>query len=285
VEEEASSWPEQAERERRWFTPDAAAAAVHEPELAALIRRSAAAVAQDRPGRESYRLPPPRRARAAPASGGWTMNFLKAIMPKEERFFDLFERHAVTMVAGADAMVGMFTGEESIEASCKAIARHEHDADDVTRSVLVAVRRSFITPFDRSAITALISSMDDAVDEMWKTAKAITLYEVRSFEPQMREIAVSAAEAARLVAEGVPLLRNIGRNGARLHEITEAIVHLEGRADDLHEAGLKALFQAHREERVMDFIVGREVYSHLERVLDRLEDVADEIQGIVIDHA
>lgn len=285
VEEEASSWPEQAERERQWFTPDAAAAAVHEPELAALIRRSAAAVTRDRPGRESYRLPPPVSARAAPHSGGWTMNILKAIMPKEERFFDLFERHAVTMVSGADAMVAMFTGQESIEESCKAIARHEHDADDVTRNVLVAVRRSFITPFDRSAITALISSMDDAVDEMWKTAKAITLYEVASFEPQMREIATLSAEAARLVAQALPLLRNIGRNGARLHEITEAVVHLEGRADDLHEAGLKALFQAHRGEKVMDFIVGREVYSHLERVLDRLEDVADEIQGIVIDHA
>ena len=285
VEEEASTWPEQSERDRRWFAPDAAAAAVDEAELGALIRRSAAAVTRDRPGRESCRLPPPRHARAAPASGGWTMNILKAIMPKEERFFDLFERHAATMVAGADAMVGMFTGQESIEASCKAIARHEHDADDVTRNVLVAVRRSFITPFDRSAITALISSMDDAVDEMWKTAKAITLYEVTSFEPQMREIATSAAEAARLVAQALPLLRNIGRNGARLHEITEAVVHLEGHADDLHEAGLKALFQAHREERVMDFIVGREVYSHLERVLDRLEDVADEIQGIVIDHA
>ncbi len=94
-----------------------------------------------------------------------------------------------------------------------------------------------------------------------------------------------AAEGAKLVSEAVPLLRNVGRNGARLHEITEAIVHLEGKADDLHESGLKALFQAHGVERAMTFIVGREIYTHVERVLDRLEDVADEIQGIVIDHA
>ncbi|HYD37874.1 MAG TPA: DUF47 domain-containing protein [Allosphingosinicella sp.] len=213
------------------------------------------------------------------------MRFIQAIMPKEEKFFVFFERHSAILVQGADALVRMCSGEESIEASCKAIAAHEHEADDVTREVLVAVRRAFITPFDRSAITALISSMDDAIDEMWKTAKAITLYEVNSFEPQMCEMADIAAAASRLVDEAVPLLRNIGRHGHRLHQITEEIVHLEGRADDLHETGLKALFQAHGAERTMDFIVGREVYSHLERVLDRLEDVADEIQGIVIDHA
>lgn len=209
----------------------------------------------------------------------------RAIMPREEGFFDLFSRHADTLVAGADAMVRMFAGTHPIAESCREIADQEHRADDVTRDVLVAVRRSFITPFDRSAITGLISSMDDAVDEMWQTAKAISLYEVKTFEPQMQEMAALATEAARLVSEAVPLLRNIGKNGGRLHEITEKIVHLEGRADDLHESGLKALFKAHGAERPMAFIVGREVYSHLERVLDRLEDVADEIQGIVIDHA
>jgi predicted phosphate transport protein (TIGR00153 family) len=213
------------------------------------------------------------------------LRLFQSIMPKEERFFDMFSRHAETIVGGADAMAQMFAGEEAIEVSCKRIAEHEHAADDVTRDVLLAVRRSFITPFDRSAITALISSMDDAVDEMWQTAKAITLYEVTTFDPQMVEMSRLAGEGARLVTEAMPLLRNIGKNATRLHQITEAIVHLEGRADDLHEQGLKGLFQTHGAERPMAFIVGREVYSHLERVLDRLEDVADEIQGIVIDHA
>jgi predicted phosphate transport protein (TIGR00153 family) len=210
---------------------------------------------------------------------------LQRLMPREERFFDLFAQHAETIIDGADAMVKMFTGEVPIAESCKTIGAHEDRADDVTREVLLAVRRSFITPFDRSAITGLISSMDDAVDEMWQTAKAITLYEVSEFEPQMREIASLAAEAARLVSQAVPLLRNIGKHAARLHELTEQIVHLEGRADDLHEQGLKTLFKMNATTTPMAFFVGREVYSHLERVLDRLEDVADEIQGIVIDHA
>ncbi|MDQ4086770.1 MAG: DUF47 domain-containing protein [Pseudomonadota bacterium] len=213
------------------------------------------------------------------------LNIVRAIMPREDRFFDMFQRHADILVEGAETMAAMFAGQAGIEESCAKIGEHESAGDDVTRDVLVAVRRSFITPFDRSAITALASSMDDALDEMWQTAKAIGLYEVRTFEPQMKEMSRHALEAAGLVRQAVPLMRNIGRNGAQLHEITEAVVHLEGKADALHESGLKALFQAHGAERTMDFIVGREIYSHVERVLDRLEDVADEIQGIVIDHA
>ena len=213
------------------------------------------------------------------------LNIVRAIMPREDRFFDMFQRHAHILVEGADTMAAMFAGEAGIEESCTRIGEQESAGDEITREVLIAVRRSFITPFDRSAITALASSMDDALDEMWQTAKAIGLYEVKSFEPQMLEMSRQAAEAARLVDQAIPLMRNIGRNGQRLHDLTEGIVHLEGKADQLHEAGLKTLFQSHGAERTMDFIVGREIYSHVERVLDRLEDVADEIQGIVIDHA
>ncbi|MGQ0559789.1 MAG: DUF47 domain-containing protein [Sphingosinicella sp.] len=213
------------------------------------------------------------------------MNIVRAIMPREDKFFDMFERHADLLVQGAESKAAMLAGETSVEQGCGEIQAHEKSADDVTREVLVAVRRSFITPFDRSAVTALASSMDDAIDEMWQTAKAVNLYELSSFEPQMQEMSRQAVEAAKLVREAVPLLRNIGRHGQRLHEITEEIVHLEGRADVLHAAGLKALYKAHGDGEAMKFIVGREVYSHIERVLDRLEDVADEMQGIVIDHA
>jgi uncharacterized protein Yka (UPF0111/DUF47 family) len=101
----------------------------------------------------------------------------------------------------------------------------------------------------------------------------------------MAEMGRVASQAAALVLEAVPLMRNIGRNAARLHEITEAVVHLEGKADVLHDAGLRALIAAGAKKDPMNFIVNREVYRHLERVLDAFEDVADEISGIVIDHA
>ncbi|MFL6846626.1 MAG: DUF47 domain-containing protein [Allosphingosinicella sp.] len=212
------------------------------------------------------------------------MNIVKAIMPKEQAFFDLFERHASALVAAADALVRLLEGG-AVARTCREIHDLEHSADEITHEVLLAVRRSFITPFDRGAITGLISSMDDAIDEMWQTAKAITRYEISAFEPPLREMSKLAAEAARLIAEAVPLLRNVGRNGAALHSITEAVVRLESRADELYEKGLTALYRAHRADQPMAFIVEREIYDHVERVLDRLEDVADEIQGIVIDHA
>jgi predicted phosphate transport protein (TIGR00153 family) len=280
VTRQADAWPERDQRALRWFSPAEAARAVDEPELAVIILSFSE-------GKEAFS---PRSSFVVMGvnrfSWGYRMlSFIRAIMPKEDRFFDMFERHAQILVAGADAMARMLDGGEEIAASCKQIAAHENAADDVTRDVLVAVRRSFITPFDRSAITALTSSMDNAIDEMWQTAKAITLYEVSSFEPPMKEMAVLAVDAAQLVLEAIPLMRNVGRNAGRLHEITEKIVHLEGQADELHDSGLKTLFKKHGAGEPMSFMIGREVYRHLERVLDGFEDVADEIQGIVIDHA
>jgi uncharacterized protein Yka (UPF0111/DUF47 family) len=206
------------------------------------------------------------------------------ILPREDKFFDLFERQAGLLVEAADALVALLgSGETRVHQD--RIREIETQADDVTREVLTAVRRSFITPFDRSAITALASSMDDAVDEIWHTAKTVGIYRATRFEPQMGQSATLGAEAARLVAEAIPLMRNIGRHGARLHTITEGIVRLETRADALHDEGLTALFDRHGEKAPMVFFVGREIYRYVERVLDRMQDIADEIQGIVIDHA
>lgn len=280
VTRHARRWPERGQRELRWFAPEEAAEAVEEPELKVIIASLNS--------RKDALYPRSSLVVMGVNRFSWGYRMLKLVrklMPREDRFFDMFERHAQILVAGAEALDKMVSGAEPIPASCQAIEMHENAADDVTRDVLVAVRRSFITPFDRSAITALTSSMDNAIDEMWQTAKAITLYEVTSFQPQMAEMGKVAREAAKLVLEGVPLMRNIGRNGARLHEITEAIVHLEGQADVLHDAGLRALIAGGAKKDPMNFIVNREVYRHLERVLDAFEDVADEISGIVIDHA
>jgi uncharacterized protein len=209
---------------------------------------------------------------------------IQRMLPREDRYFDLFERHADVLVDAAGALAKLLEGS-AIAQRLDDIRSFETAADDITRDVLTAVRRSFITPFDRSAITSLISAMDNAVDEIWHTAKTVRIYGVTEFEPQMRASAELACEAARLVKEAIPLMRNTGRNAARLHQITEAIVHLEGRGDGFHDEGLTALYQAHGADRPTAFFVGRELYRYIERVLDRLQDVADEIQGIVIDHA
>ena len=178
------------------------------------------------------------------------------------------------------------SGAEAIPESCDRIAEHENAADDVTRDVLVAVRRSFITPFDRSAITALAGAMDDAIDEMWQTAKAITLYEVESFEPQMREMSALALGGGAAGARGGAAdaqHRPQRRPAARDHR-GDRPSRGPGRRP-LQRRPQGSVPGARRRSGAMDFFVGREVYRHLERVLDGFEDVADEIQGIVIDHA
>ena len=209
---------------------------------------------------------------------------LQKILPREDRFFDLFEQQAQILVGAADALARLLDGKQ-IAQGLDEIRGLETGADDITRDVLIAVRRSFITPFDRSTIASLISAMDDAVDEIWHTAKTVRIYRVDEFESQIRASAELAREAARLVLEAIPLMRNVGRNAARLHEITEAIVELEGRADALHDDGLAALYERLGDDHPTRFFVGRELYRFVERVLDRFQDVADEIQGIVIDHA
>ena len=213
------------------------------------------------------------------------LRWFHALMPKQGRFFEQFEDHATTLVAGADALARLLKGGPDMGAHIQEISTREHEADDIIREVLQDVRRIFVTPFDRSAITGLIGVMDDAIDQMNQTAKAITLYEVKDFEPQMRDMVGIIVEAARIMADAMPLLRDLGRNSARLHSLTERIVKLEGHADEIHDAGLKALFKAKGDTAPMAFIIGREIYSHLEKITDRFEDVANEIQGLVLDHA
>ena len=211
------------------------------------------------------------------------LRWFRALLPREERFFDLFNQHAQTLVAGAAALQGMLRGGPDIQKYCQQVTRHESDADNITRQVLTAVRRTFITPFDRVDIKNLITSMDDAIDQMEQTAKAVMLFEVEEFEQPMREIGQIIADCAALVVRALPLLQSIGQNVAAITLITEELTKLEGRVDDLHDIGLKELFLKHRNANTMDFIVGAEIYDHLEKVADRFDDVANEINSIMIE--
>jgi hypothetical protein len=146
------------------------------------------------------------------------------------------------------------------------------------------VRRTFITPFDRGDIQDLITSMDNTIDQMQKSAKSVMLFNIRSFTPQMKEMGDAIVKCAVLVEEAVPLLRSISKEASRISALTEQITQIEGRADDLHDVGLKELFETQGAANPMAFITGNEVYDHLEKVVDRFDDVANELQSVVIDH-
>ena len=211
------------------------------------------------------------------------LGWFRKLLPREDRFFDLFDRHSRTVVAAAEALARLLAGEH-VEENCRRIIELENEADAITAEVLLAVRRSFITPFDRGDIKDLIQSMDDAIDMMHKTVKTVKLFEKTEFDPLMRDMGVAIVEAARLVAEAIPLLAKASANASRLTAIAEEVMRVEGRSDDLHEQGLKDLFRRHRNGDAMAYMIGSEIYGQLEKVVDRFEDVANEISGIVIEN-
>jgi uncharacterized protein Yka (UPF0111/DUF47 family) len=112
-----------------------------------------------------------------------------------------------------------------------------------------SIRRSFITPFDRSDIKALSSVLDDAIDQMNKTGKVVMLYDVTSFQTNMRAMADRIILLSNIVAEALPLMRNIGANSSRLHQMVGEISRIEEQSDQLNDTGLKELFKATPKDR------------------------------------
>jgi uncharacterized protein len=211
------------------------------------------------------------------------LHWFQALLPKNDQFFDLFAAHSHAIVAGAHALRALLEGGDDVAQYCKVVTDREHEADGVTRAILVAVGRSFITPFDRGAIKDLVTAMDNSIDQMDKTAKAVMLFDIRTFTPEMREMGDAIVRCALLVEEAIPLLHAISQEAARINALTDQIQTIEDQADDLHDAGVKALFEQHSNDP-MGFITANEVYEHLEKTVDRFEDVADELQAVVIEH-
>jgi predicted phosphate transport protein (TIGR00153 family) len=215
------------------------------------------------------------------------LRWFQALLPREDNFFVLFDAHAATLTKGAAALRDAMEGGPGVADACARIVHHEHEADDVAREVLFAVRKSFITPFDRSDIRGLTNSLDDTIDQMQKTAKVITLYDVETFQPKMRELADVAVECASLTVEAVSLLSQMRKNHDRLNELTEKVAVLESQSDAMFDEGMRALYLSHRQSGDGDalaFITGAEIYDHLEKIIDRFEDVANRINGVLVEH-
>ncbi len=212
------------------------------------------------------------------------LRWFQALMPREDKFFVLYSEHAAKIIEGAHALRRLLEGGDTVAQHASEISRVEMEADAITREVLLAVRRSFITPFDRSDVSGLSTALDDAIDQIQRTAKKISLFDISAFEPAMVQMGEVIVEAAELAGKMVSLLPDMREKNARIAALSVEMTRLEERVDELHDSGVKALYQAHRTNDPMAFVVGTEVYDHLEKVMDRLEDVASQISGIVIEH-
>src|SRR6185437_6545963 len=211
------------------------------------------------------------------------LQWFQRLLPRQNVFFPAFERHAAVMVKTALALRSLVSGDQ-LKLRFQEIIALEHEADTIAREVLLGLRTTFITPFDRADIQSLITSMDDSVDLCKATAKAIMLFEMTNFDPDMRKMADAVVDCSGLAHRAVALLSDVAKNAAALNEICLKITRIEGDADDTYDRGLEMLYQKAKGGDALEFIRGSEIYKHLEDTVDSLDDVADEIQGIVIEH-
>lgn len=210
--------------------------------------------------------------------------WFQALLPREERFFDFFEAHAAALECGAGALRSVLDGGDDVPAHCAEVARREAAADEIARQVQLAVRRTFITPFDRSDIRDLAGALDDAIDQMHRTAKTVLLFDQREFEPDMRALGDLILRAADLTQEAIPLLRNLRAGVVRLNAIAEEITAIEEESDRLCDEGRRALYLGAGRTDPTLFLVRGEIYQNLEKVVDRFEDVSNQISGMLIEH-
>lgn len=210
------------------------------------------------------------------------LRLFRKILPKEERFVEFFTDHAGRMVAASDALAALMEAPPAEQpARFTDLSTIESEADAITRETIVALHRAFITPFDRTDIHALINSLDDAVDLMEEVAQHASLYQVTDYSQRMREFAAIIQKAARLLAETIPMLTRIGPNAAHINALCDQVGRLEGEADRLLRVALSELIASRPD--TITFLGRKEVYERLEEVTDRCADVADIIEGIVLD--
>ena len=207
------------------------------------------------------------------------LKLFRRMMPRDGRFVERLCRHSGYVVEGAVQFRGILAGGD-YDSHCKELFRLEEAADDVTREVVHAIHRSFITPFDRGAVLELITALDDTIDLMKDAARRMGLYRV-AYTPEMLAMADCAVRATAAIREALPALNAIGRNVAVFDTMQHKVRTAESEADELLQHGLKAVFAGGGS--MGEKFAAEKVYELIEAVVDRSEDVTDVIAGIVVE--
>jgi predicted phosphate transport protein (TIGR00153 family) len=208
------------------------------------------------------------------------LKLFRKMMPRDEQFVDRICRHSAIVVEGAVQFHNIIDGGD-YATHCKELFRLEDAADEITREIVHAVHRSFITPFDRSQVLELTTALDDTIDIMKDAARRMGLYKV-TFTREMIGMADCAVRASTAIRDAMPAMNAIARNAATFEEMQRKVRGAESEADDLLQVGLKALFAG--SDPAGDKLIGERVYELIEAVVDRCEDVTDVIAGIVVEH-
>lgn len=214
------------------------------------------------------------------------LNLFSRLMPREEAFTQLFCEQTRCIVDGARELLEMVDGKGSVDAHVTNIRRIEGEADGVARRVFLAANRVFNAPIDREDIVDLANRLDDAVDMIEDSAKAIQRYAVSPFPHEMRTIAHAIVRSAEVLQKVMPLLDEITPQHRTIFALCEEIGHIEEEADQCFDAGLTKLRADLRAGNVdtIAYIDRKELYEQLEDVVDKCDDVSNAVQAITAKH-
>lgn len=204
------------------------------------------------------------------------------LMPSEGKFFELFTQHGDLCIKGAKEMVALMTDFNDLDHRVHAIESIEKQADKVTHETLDLLHKTFITPLDRDDIHKLITRMDDILDLLEDAAQTISLYDIKAVTPEAKRLAELCLAGAEKVRHAVSLLDNMD-NSLQILTLCEEIDRLESDADHVLRAAISKLFR--EEPDVRTLIKLKAIYEILEMVTDRCEDVANIIEGIIVENA
>ena len=203
-------------------------------------------------------------------------------MPTEGKFFEYFNQHAELCVKGAKEMVALMTNFDDLEIRVHAIESIEKQADKITYATIDMLHKTFITPIDRDDIHQLITRMDDILDLLEDAAQTISLYDIKAITPEAKRLAELCLACAERVKAAVALLHNMD-NSPKILEICAEIDRFESDADHVMRAAMSKLFRDEPDVRTL--IKLKAIYEILETVTDRCEDVANIIEGIIVENA
>jgi uncharacterized protein len=203
-------------------------------------------------------------------------------LPKETSFFDFFEQHAALTVEGAKEFLSLVTTGANIEAKSRRVSDIEHETDVITHRCVEALHKTFITPIDRDSIHRLITKMDDIMDYVEAASERIIMYELTAMTNDVRDLADVLHRSTIEVEKAVRCLRNF-KDPQLILKLCIDINRLENEADAILRRSVARLFKEEKDPIMV--IKWKEIYENLENATDRCEDVANIIEGVILENA
>lgn len=206
-----------------------------------------------------------------------------SLFPRDEQFYDYFEQAAQNIVSGAQALADLLDDYQNVERKIERIRELEHVGDTLTHQVWEQLHKTFVTPIDREDIASIVERLDDVMDYIDEAALSLQTYRITHPTERSRELAHIIVRATTEVEMAISLLRK--RSDLRkILPLTVEINRLENEGDYVYRHALAELFEEAQED-ITAIIKWREIYEHLETAIDRCEDVANVLEGVVLKHA